>query len=155
MPILRASGRPIDFVIAGSKPTKSVTALAAQPDITVTGRVEDMRPYLAHADIAVAPLHLARGVQNKVLEAMAAATPAVVTQAALDGIDHDSSVTVASTGAEFANAITSLLDDPARAASLGGKAQAVIADQYSWAARIEALERVIAGDDSTANRSAA
>lgn len=155
MPILRAEGRNIDFIIAGSKPTKAVTALGAQDDITVTGRVEDMRPYLAHADVAVAPLHLARGVQNKVLEAMAAGTPAVVTQGALDGIDHDGSVTLATTGAEFASAITTLLDDPTRARALGIKAQAVIAEKYSWAARIEALERVIAGDDPLSARNAA
>ncbi len=155
MPILRVQGRAVEFVIAGSKPAKAVTALGAQDDIVVTGRVEDMRPYLGHADVAVAPLHLARGVQNKVLEAMAAGTPAVVTQGALDGIEHDGSVTVADTGAEFATAIATLLDDTTLADASGASAQAVIAERYSWAARIEALERVIAGVETDAERSAA
>jgi len=145
MPKLRAAGQNIGFVIAGSNPSKAVQALACE-DIEVTGRVPDMRPYLVHAALAVAPLHLARGVQNKVLEAMAARLPVVVTADALDGIDahHDVSVMMADTGAEFASAITALLDDPARATALADIARRMIEDDYSWAARVEALERLIA-----------
>ena len=156
MPALRAAGRKVTFVIAGSNPTKAVQSLA-RDDVEVTGRVPDMKPYLIHADLAVAPLQLARGVQNKVLEAMAARLPAVVTAAALDGIGaiHDESVIVAGSGAEFATAIATLLDDPARATALAASARKLIEDDYSWAARIEALERVITSVDPTASRSAA
>jgi len=117
-----------------------------------------MRPYLIHADLAVAPLQLARGVQNKVLEAMAARLPAIVTAAALDGINaqNDVSVRVAGTGAEFATAISTLLDDPARATAMAATARQMIEDEYSWAARIDALEQVITGALSAAQtRSAA
>ena len=157
MPKLREAGRAVSFVIAGSNPTKAVQALAG-PDIEVTGRVPDMRPYLIHADLAVAPLQLARGVQNKVLEAMAARLPAIVTAAALDGINaqNDVSVRVAGTGAEFATAISTLLDDPARATAMAATARQMIEDEYSWAARIDALEQVITGALSAAQtRSAA
>ena len=157
MPTLREAGRKVTFVIAGSNPTKTVHALA-RDDVEVTGRVPDMKPYLIHADLAVAPLQLARGVQNKVLEAMAARLPAVVTEAALDGIGatDGNAVTVATTGAEFANAISTLLDDPARAAALAAAARKLIEDDYSWAARIDALERVIGSiDPAAASRSAA
>ena len=61
-------------------------ALAALPGVFVTGRVPDVRPYLAHATAAVAPMRIARGIQNKVLEAMAMARPVVVTPDALEGI---------------------------------------------------------------------
>lgn len=158
MPILRDAGRAVGFVIAGSNPSAAVQALACD-DIEVTGRVPDMQPYLLHADLAVAPLHLARGVQNKVLEAMAARLPVLVTAAALDGIGArpGEAVTVADTGAEFARAVTSLLDDPARAATLAANARRMIEDDYSWAARVEALERVIAAASASParNRSAA
>lgn len=145
MPLLRERSRKITFVIAGSNPAPAVQALAGA-DIEVTGRVPDMRPYLIHADLAVAPLHLARGVQNKVLEAMAARLPVVVTAGALDGINarHDESVSVASTGAEFATAVANLLDHPARADAMAAKARQLIEDEYSWAARIEALAHIIA-----------
>jgi len=156
MPILRARGRSVGFVVAGSNPTAAVQALACA-DIEVTGRVPDMKPYLLHADLAVAPLHLARGVQNKVLEAMAARLPAIVTATALDGIGarDGEAVTVAETGAEFADAVATLLDDPARAATLAARARRMIEDDYSWTARVEALERVIAAAPTAENRSAA
>ncbi len=157
MPRLRDMSRAVTFVIAGSNPTKAVQALAGG-DIEVTGRVPDMRPYLVHADLAVAPLQLARGVQNKVLEAMAARLPVIVTSAALDGIGakHDESVMVAGTGAEFAQSIATLLDHPSRADALAQSARRLIEDDYSWAARIEALEQVIADARSPADsRSAA
>ncbi len=151
MPRLRESGRKVTFVIAGSNPAKAVLALA-RDDVEVTGRVPDMKPYLIHANLAVAPLQLARGVQNKVLEAMAARLPAVVTEAALDGIDakDGDAVTVAATGAEFAHAITTLLDDPARAAALAGNARRLIEKDYSWAARVETLEQAIISIDPIA-----
>ncbi len=157
MPRLRAAGRGVVFVIAGSNPAREVRALASD-DIEVTGRVPDMKPYLVHAALAVAPLQLARGVQNKVLEAMAARLPVVTSAAALDGIGAvpDISVSVAGSGAEFATAIGELLDDPAKADAMAAAARRMIEDEYSWAARIETLERIIdRADPATRERSAA
>jgi sugar transferase (PEP-CTERM/EpsH1 system associated) len=74
------------FVIVGSNPLPKVRALAAQPSVIVTGRVPDVRPYLAHAGVVVAPLRIARGLQNKVLEALAMARPVVATENAIQGI---------------------------------------------------------------------
>ena len=156
MPHLRAAQRDVTFVIAGSNPSRAVHALARR-DIEVTGRVPDMRPYLTHAACAVAPLQLARGVQNKVLEAMAAGTPVVTTRAALEGIDAGGdSVSVATTGAEFATAIMTLMDDPIRAQTQSSNARAVIETLYGWDARIAELERVIKqASEQSRNRSAA
>ncbi len=74
------------FYIVGSNPAKSVVRLGSLPGIHVTGSVDDVRPYLAHARLAVAPLRIARGVQNKVLEAMAMAKPVIATPQAMEGI---------------------------------------------------------------------
>jgi sugar transferase (PEP-CTERM/EpsH1 system associated) len=77
------------FVIVGSRPTRDVLQLASLPGVSVTGAVVDIRPYLAHARAAVAPLRIARGVQNKVLEAMAMAKPVLATPSAVEGIEYD------------------------------------------------------------------
>ena len=76
----------IRFYIVGARPTAAVQQLAILPGVTVTGTVPDVRPYLAHAEFSVAPLRIARGVQNKVLEAMAMGKPVLATSAAMEGI---------------------------------------------------------------------
>ena len=86
LPQLQQQRPELRFAVVGNRPTPAVQRLAERPGVIVTGRVADMRPYLAHAAAAVAPLRIARGVQNKVLEAMAMARPVVVTRAAMDGI---------------------------------------------------------------------
>lgn len=76
-----------EFWIVGSRPTKAVCALAGRAGVTVTGAVADVRPYLRHAVAAVAPMRIARGIQNKVLEAMAMGKPVLGTRAAFEGLD--------------------------------------------------------------------
>jgi sugar transferase (PEP-CTERM/EpsH1 system associated) len=75
------------FFIVGAQPTKAVERLVNIPGVSVTGAVEDVRPYLAHSSVVVAPLRVARGIQNKVLEAYAMARPLVATRAAVEGLD--------------------------------------------------------------------
>jgi len=79
MPGLKKAITGVKFVVAGRNPTKAVQALAADPAVIITGSVADMRPYLSAASVAVAPLRVARGIQNKVLEAMAMGLPVVAT----------------------------------------------------------------------------
>lgn len=98
LPSLQSRFPGLKFYIVGSNPSKAVLELANNPNITVTGRVEDVRPYVAHARLAVAPLRIARGIQNKVLEAMAMGKAIVVTPAAMEGIPYENttpSLTVA------------------------------------------------------------
>src|SRR5512135_174358 len=85
-PAVRDAVADAQFAIVGSRPCKAVLALARQPGVVVTGGVADVRPFLAHAACAVAPLRIARGVQNKVLEAMAMGRPVVATAQAAEGI---------------------------------------------------------------------
>lgn len=143
MPLLQNRGVQSRFVIAGGNPAPEIEALSERADILVTGRVEDMRPYLAHADLAVAPLQLARGVQNKVLEAMAASTPVVVTPEALAGIDADpgAHLLCAKTPSAFADAVADSLLHPARAEARASAARELVDQHYGWPAQIESLLR--------------
>ena len=145
MPALRKSFSNVDFWIVGSNPARSLQALAAD-DVHVTGRVPDMRPYLAHADAVVAPLQIARGIQNKVLEGMAMAKPVVATPAALEGLDVDDGAEVlsAKTPAQFVDAIGRIF--AGTTPNLGAKARTRILSDYSWSAALGILDHLF--DDS-------
>ncbi|MGN7161338.1 TIGR03087 family PEP-CTERM/XrtA system glycosyltransferase [Sphingomonas sp. SAFR-052] len=129
---------PGRFAIVGRSPTAAVRALAGER-VIVTGEVADVRGSIAAADVVVAPLLLARGVQNKVLEAMAMARPVVASTAAAEGIDHGGSIRVAGDAGAFASEIRGLLDDPATASALGQAARARTIARYGWDARLAPL----------------
>lgn len=141
LPRIQVAQPRAQFVIVGANPAPSVCALA-RDGVIVTGRVADVRPYTAHATAAVAPMRIARGIQNKVLEAMAMARPVVLTSDALEGID-------ATPGTEILLADT---EDGFAAACLGaGKAGEVglaarrrVVAHYSWPAQLQALDGLIA-----------
>ena len=131
------------FAIVGRAPSEAVKALAKQPGVIVTGEVADVRGWLAAASVVVAPLKLARGIQNKVLEAMAMARPVVASRAAAEGIDHADTLRVGESVGEIADAVIALLDDPAAAAQLGRDARAQVQARYSWEARLAPLDAIL------------
>jgi len=133
LPAVRAAVPSAVFCIVGSNPTSEVAQLAGLPGVRVTGRVDDVRPYVRHAAVAVAPLRLARGVQNKVLEAMACGRATVVTSQALEGIEAEAGrdVVLADTVAHFAEAVTRLLRQPDR--RLESAARTLVENRYGWA----------------------
>jgi sugar transferase (PEP-CTERM/EpsH1 system associated) len=139
-PQIRARHPAARFVIVGANPSEAVKALAAQPGIVVTGRVPDIRPYLAHAAAVVAPLRVAQGVQNKVLEAMSMARPVVTSPQGLEGIDAEPGrdLLVAADAAEFAAAVTDLLRN-ARGDELGRRGRAVVERRYGWEGNLSRL----------------
>ncbi len=145
LPAVRRSHGRASFWIVGANPDPTVARLAGHDGVHVTGRVPDTRPYLAHAAVVVAPLRIARGTQNKVLEGMAMGRPVVTTQAAAAGIEAaeaGADLLVADTPAAFAAAVQGLLAAPDRAAALGGRARRRVEQSYSWAsslARVDAL----------------
>jgi glycosyltransferase involved in cell wall biosynthesis len=103
-------------VVVGANPTRRLRELAARdPSIEVTGRVDDVRPFLWRAAVSVAPLHIARGLQNKVLEALAAGLPVVVTSAARSGLPAgvERGCVTADAPAAFAGAVMEALGLPA------------------------------------------
>lgn len=143
MPHIRLAHPDARFAIVGRNPTDAVRALAKQPGVTVTGEVADVRGWLAAASVVVAPLKLARGIQNKVLEGMAMARPVVASTAAATGIDHGDTIKVGSTVGEIAEAVTQLLSDPKKAAELGRAARKQVMERYSWEARLAPLDKIL------------
>lgn len=139
MPLLRARFPDLTFYIVGARPAPAVLELARQPNIVVTGTVPDVRPYIAHARAAVAPLRIARGIQNKVLEAMAMATPVVVSPQALEGIEAEpgKELLLAQDAAGFADAVAVLL---ARSGNdMGLAARARVERKYSWPSNLACI----------------
>ncbi len=126
------------FTIVGSRPSKAVLALACHPGVVVTGGVPDVRPYLAHAACAVAPLRIARGVQNKVLEAMAMARPVIATAQAAEGLRAEAGrdFTLAQGEAEFARAVIDTLQHPESAAL----ARECVLAHYDWARNLAVID---------------
>ena len=131
------------FAIVGRGPTDAVKALARQTGVIVTGEVADVRGWIAAASVVVAPLKLARGIQNKVLEAMAMARPVVASVAAAEGIDHADTIRIGGTVGEIAEQVIAVLDDPSDAAEMGRKARAQVQARYSWEARLAPLDAIL------------
>ena len=140
LPRVQAALPDARFAIVGSRPDAAVVALSRRPGVSVTGRVDDVRPYLAHAACAVAPLRIARGVQNKVLEAMSMARPVVVSPQAAEGLRAEAGrdYTLARGDADFAHAVIAHL----RTRTAVPDARASILQRYDWRrnlARVDAL----------------
>lgn len=138
VPRIRCRHRDARFAIVGRAPTAAVKALAG-PGVIVTGAVDDVRGWLAAASVCVAPLHIARGIQNKILEAMAMARPVVASSAAAEGIDHGGTICVADGAEDVAATVSRLIDDAEQAAGLGETARARVLARYDWEARLAPL----------------
>ena len=141
LPLIRARHPQARFAIVGRAPTEEVRALEKLPGVTVTGEVPDVRPWLAAADAVVAPLLLARGVQSKLLEAMAMARPVVASAAAATGIDAvpGEHLLVADDAGAMADAVCTLFDGRARGAAMGQAARTRMIARYGWNARLAPL----------------
>lgn len=141
LPLIRRRHPAARFAIVGRAPSDEVRALAKLPGVIVTGEVPDVRPWLAAADAVVAPLLLARGVQNKLLEAMAMARPVVASSAAAEGIDAAAGehLLVADDAAGMAAAVASLFEDREAGTRMGRAARARMIARYGWGARLAPL----------------
>ncbi len=144
LPVLRSRTPPPRLAIVGANPDRSIQRLADQPGVLVTGRVEDVRPYLAHAAVVLAPLRIARGIQNKVLEGMAMARPVVASPQAYEGIlaEPGRDLLVAEGPEATARLVAEVLDG--RHAGLGDAARRAVEVAYSWPARLIRLDSILA-----------
>jgi sugar transferase (PEP-CTERM/EpsH1 system associated) len=140
LPAVRRIHERAQFWIVGTNPAASVRKLSRQPGVQVTGAVKDVRPYLANAACCIAPMRIARGVQNKVLEAMAMAKPVVLTPAALEGLSAipKRDVLVASDASGFADCVIKILSGCAD--QLSRAARARIETDYSWDKNLKVLD---------------
>jgi sugar transferase (PEP-CTERM/EpsH1 system associated) len=131
-PGLKRKNPELRFYIVGSNPTAEVQRLGNNDGIVVTGRVTDVRPYLKHAIAAVAPMRIARGIQNKVLEAMAMAKVTIVTCQALEGIkaEHGSEVLLGDESAHLQDLIQQVVDG--KYTELGLNARRKVISDFSW-----------------------
>jgi sugar transferase (PEP-CTERM/EpsH1 system associated) len=132
LPLLRERRPEATFYIVGSNPSRAVLQLASNPGVVVTGRVEDIRPYIQYATVAIAPMRIARGVQNKVLEAMAMERPVVVSTKGLEGIpaQHGTHLLLADTPAEYLDLLDQVL--AGGFADMGSIARQYVSRNFNW-----------------------
>ena len=134
LPRVWAKRPEVRLVIVGKDPGREILALNHQPRIEVTGTVEDLRPYLQRAAISVAPIAYGTGIQNKVLEAMACATPVITSPIAMPALQAKAGkdLLVAGEPEAFADAILSLLNDAAQREKIGASGRAYVTSQHNW-----------------------
>jgi sugar transferase (PEP-CTERM/EpsH1 system associated) len=152
-PRVRERFADASFTIVGATPTREVRRLASIPGVRVTGFVPDTREYLKRAAVVVAPLRIARGIQNKVLEGMAAGLPVVGTTSSTRGVDGVAGrdYLVADTDEEQVAALSRLLASPEERRQLGARARDFVVEHYSWEACLRDLD-VIVERQSSARR---
>ncbi|MEK7317421.1 MAG: TIGR03087 family PEP-CTERM/XrtA system glycosyltransferase [Candidatus Eisenbacteria bacterium] len=145
LPLIRASVPEARFLIVGRDPAAEVRRLGRLPGVEVTGTVPDVRPYLAEAAMAVAPFRIARGVQSKVLEAMASGLPVVGTRLAFQGLmaREEDGVRMADTPEALAQVSAALLLDATSQRSLGRAARLYVERHHHWERLGEQLDRIL------------
>lgn len=146
LPRLVQESPGLRFHVVGRSPAPAVQALAGE-HVVVSGTVPDVRPYLLHAAVVVAPLRVARGIQNKVLEAMAAARPVLASQECAAAVDATvgRDFLSAATADDYVREIGALLRAPERAAALGRAARQRVLERYSWDAHLARIDDRLSG----------
>lgn len=145
-PRIQSAVPDVELFIVGNKPIRDVLRLGRLPGIVVTGFVEDVRDYIGKATVCIAPLQVARGIQNKVLEAMAMGKAVVCTPQAQEGIraKPGKELVIAEGANEFATATIDLLLNRAKAEQLGFEARRCVEKGHSWGENLRLLDRVLA-----------
>lgn len=145
LPALRARRPELRFAIVGADPPAHIRALGEQPGVTVTGSVPDVRPHVRRAVLTVAPLSIARGTQNKILESMAMGVPVVCSPQASGGVDAVAGehLFVASGPGEWVDAIDRLVGDADARRQLSVAGRNRVLSHHSWAASMRRLDGLI------------
>ena len=142
-PMIKQHCMDAQFYIVGSKPTKEVVSLANNKDVFVTGRVEDIRPYLSFSDVVVAPLLIARGIQNKVLEAMSMGKRIVVTPQGIEGIKiSNQAVSIKENVETFSEQVLSYLNE-SKTSHYVNENRHFVEKNFSWDSSLKRLTQMI------------
>lgn len=146
-PLVRTIVPNLKFYIVGSNPTPRLQKLAEDSSVVVTGTVDDIRPYLKHAQLAVIPLRMARGIQNKILEAVSMGIPVVTTTNAAEGLTlkPGTDFIVEDDPESFANQAIDLLNNPDQQRDLVQSGQKQLDLQYDWNRNLKSMEQVLEG----------
>lgn len=144
-PLIREQRPAARLVIVGAEPSAAITRLGERPGVTVTGTVPDVRPWVRRAAVSVAPLDVARGTQNKILESMAMGVPVVCTSLAARGVDAvpGEHLLVGDGPAQCAAAVLSLMQEPGRRAALAARARERVLSHHSWAGSMRRLDALL------------
>ena len=144
MPMVWARRPEVNLVIVGKDPPGEITALQEHPNITVTGTIPDIRPYLRQASLSVAPLLYGTGIQNKVLEAMACGTPVITTTQAVSALQAAAGqdLLTADSAKQFADTILRLLDDRDLRQRVGQAGRKYVETYHDWARITARLEQI-------------
>jgi polysaccharide biosynthesis protein PslH len=148
LPRIREELGEIEFWIVGGAAGNDVRALENLPGVRVTGRVDDVRPFVWDSDLSVAPIRIARGIQNKVLEAMAMGVATLVTPQAFEGLEAEAGRELIVSPAEpeeFAAVAIELLRDPQRRQDIARYARLMVEEKYSWEGRLQVLDDLLLG----------
>ena len=145
LPLIKKEIPEVQFYIVGSNPTKEVVGLSGNNGVTVTRYVPDAREYLRKATVAVVPLRIARGIQNKILEAMAMGIPVVATPQAFEGIEaqQERDLTLGENAEKIADGVIKLMKEAPLRKSLGDNARRVIEKNYCWTKNLEKLNGIL------------
>jgi polysaccharide biosynthesis protein PslH len=134
----------VKVYIVGKDPSREIKSRADDPRIIVTGTVDDIRPYLQKATASVTPILYGAGIQNKVLEAMACATPVVSTPQAISAlsIKPGQEVITAQDPEDFARAVVCLLNDPSLQGKVGRAGRRYVESNHMWGKIVEDLANI-------------
>jgi polysaccharide biosynthesis protein PslH len=145
LPLVRVREPRAELLIVGGNPTRQVRRLAEQPGVTVTGFVEDVRPYLAAAKVSVVPLRIARGVSNKILESMASGRPVAATPEAAASVHgrHGEHLLIGGDAGELAESVLRLLQDEPLRQRLALQARSFVETEYAWEPHLRRLAELV------------
>lgn len=145
LPLIRSRVPDVELAIVGREPTRGVRSLAAQHGVTVTGRVDDVRPFVRESAVYVVPLRIGGGTRLKIFEAMAMGRAVVSTTVGAEGLPvvHDRHLLIADEPQAFADAVVRLLQDHSCRQRLGRAARELVATRFDWAVVAAELETAL------------
>ena len=144
MPLIWKTRPETRLYIVGKDPSADIKALEKNPFITVTGTVEDIRPYLWRATVSIVPLLYGAGIQNKIIEAMATGTPVITSSRTLSAlqVEPEKHLLVADSASEFAGKILQLIDDPNLKQAIGDSGLAYVRRKHDWVSIVSQMTEI-------------